>query len=412
VQIDKDLALGAATGIADHLCRVSFSYHGRRSWCGSVDMEGEDGESPIYRTLGPELYEGTSGIALFLGETFLRVGDPRFREAAGGGIARALDRLEEVPRECRFGLYSGTVGVLYAAARLGEILDRSDLIVRARGTLTDVTGDFDQPFLLDVVSGAAGAIPILLALAGSLEMPELLHRAQRLGEALVAAAAKDPQGWSWAPEAAGIDSARNLTGFAHGAAGIGWSLLELYRRTGNGQFLEGALEAFRYENRWFQPEEDNWPDFRWDDGADGPAPCMVAWCHGAAGIGLARLSALRVREDAWLYRDLEAAARACKRVLSEPDNQPDGDFSLCHGRSGIAAFLLRAGEVLEDVAARDLAMAAAAIGAARFAATPAEWPVGVRRGSTPSLMTGLAGIGYFYLGLADPELPSVLLFQP
>jgi hypothetical protein len=27
-------------------------------------------------------------------------------------------------------------------------------------------------------------------------------------------------------------------------------------------------------------------------------------------------------------------------------------------------------------------------------------------------MTGLAGIGYFYLGLADPELPSVLLFQP
>jgi lantibiotic modifying enzyme len=36
----------------------------------------------------------------------------------------------------------------------------------------------------------------------------------------------------------------------------------------------------------------------------------------------------------------------------------------------------------------------------------------VRRGSNPSLMIGLAGIGYFYLGLADPALPSVLLVRP
>lgn len=412
MQIDKTLALATATEIAEHLCRVSFSHGGRCSWCGTVDMGHEDSESLIYRTLGPDLYEGTSGIALFLGETFLRVGERRFREAAGGGISRALDRLEEVPRECRFGFYSGAVGVLYAAARLGEILDRSDLIVRARDTLTDVTGDFDHPFLIDIVSGAAGAIPILLALADTLEMPELLLRAHRLGEAIVAAASKDAQGWSWEPEVTGIGSARNLTGFAHGAAGIGWSLLELFRRTAEVQFLDGALEAFRYENRWFQPEEDNWPDFRWDDGTEGPAPCMVAWCHGAAGIGLARLSALRVREDAWLRRDLEAAVRASKRVLAEPDGQPDGDFSLCHGQSGIAAFLLHAGAVLEDIAARDLAITVAAGRAARFAATPGGWPVGVRRGSTPSLMTGLAGIGYFYLGLADPELQSILLFQP
>jgi lantibiotic modifying enzyme len=36
----------------------------------------------------------------------------------------------------------------------------------------------------------------------------------------------------------------------------------------------------------------------------------------------------------------------------------------------------------------------------------------VRRGSNPSLMIGLAGIGYFYLRLADPTLESVLLVHP
>ena len=33
-------------------------------------------------------------------------------------------------------------------------------------------------------------------------------------------------------------------------------------------------------------------------------------------------------------------------------------------------------------------------------------------GSNPSLMIGLAGVGYFFLGLADPALPSVLLVTP
>jgi lantibiotic modifying enzyme len=186
----------------------------------------------------------------------------------------------------------------------------------------------------------------------------------------------------------------------------------LYRRTEETRFLEGALEAFRYENHWFQPAEDNWPDFRWHDGSDAPAPCMVAWCHGAPGIGLARLAALRIRGGASLRNDVEAAVRASKRALVDPDGPPDPDFCLCHGQAGIAAFLLSAGAALGDVEAREVALTTAATAARRFAGAPHTWPVGARRVSSPSLMTGLAGIGYFYLGLADPRLPSILLIQP
>jgi hypothetical protein len=40
----------------------------------------------------------------------------------------------------------------------------------------------------------------------------------------------------------------------------------------------------------------------------------------------------------------------------------------------------------------------------------APWPCGTS-GDTPNLMLGLAGIGYFYLRLAIPAIPSILLLR-
>jgi lantibiotic modifying enzyme len=407
--LDPGVALATAARIADHLCRTAFVHNGRCTWCGMVQDSTDDSETLSYQTLSSDLYDGTSGVALFLGEAYVRVGDPRFRATAEAGIWRALDRVESVPRECRLGCYTGAVGIAYAGARLGHLIDRGDFIERSRAILGGIMEEFERPSLTDIISGTAGAIPLLLALAENLALPDLRLLALKLGEATIADASKDPDGWSWGSGPDGIDARRNLTGFAHGAAGIGWSLLELYKGSGESRFLDAALEAFRYEDHWFQPAEDNWPDFRWDIEAAESPPCMVAWCHGAPGIGLARLAALQVRDIAWIRRDAEAAVRASTRALANPDRSPDDNFCLCHGRGGIAEFLLRAGNVLGDQDARDLALATAAEGALLFGSAPESWPVGLSRGSTPSLMTGLAGIGYFYLGLSDPKLPSMLL---
>jgi lantibiotic biosynthesis protein len=412
VLIDRATALTAARSIAEHLCRSAYSHNGYCTWCGTVQDDDDWETATVHQTVGPDLYGGTSGIALFLGEAFAHLGDPRFRSAAEGGIAHALERLDMIPRESRFGGFTGVTGVAYAAVRLGQILDRPDLLRRGRDVIRLLSTDLDPPFLMDVIDGAAGAIPMLLTLADALESPELFACARTLGDAILTAASRNGDALSWGPASTGVDVTRDLTGLAHGAAGIGWSLLELYRRTDEPRFLEGAFSAFHYENRWFQPAEDNWPDFRWNDGSDEPAPCMVAWCHGAVGIGLARLAALRIQNDAWLRRDAEAAVRASKRALIGRDGPPDPDFCLCHGQAGIAAFLLSAGEILEDPEARELALATAASAAKRFAATPHAWPGGTRRGSSPSLMTGLAGIGCFYLGLAGGRPPSVPLFRP
>jgi class II lanthipeptide synthase len=408
---DAHAALSVAARIADHLCDTAFRHGDRCTWMG-MTQDAEDGSEQAdfsYGTLGPDLYGGSSGVALFLSEACRRTGDRRWRDTALAGLAHAMDRLDTIQPQARAGFYTGHVGVAYAAALIGRSLDRADLEAQAIAVLERLGGPADADVVVDLLSGGTGAIAPLLALAAQLDRPALCDLAIRLGRRTIATAIKSDDGWSWPVSAGAIEAARPLTGLAHGAAGIGWSLLELGNATDSDEMTEAAHQAFRYENRWFRPAEDNWPDFREEDGED--APTCVAWCHGAPGIGLTRLRAVELGFDA--YRaDAEAAMRTTRSSLADRDSWIDGDFSLCHGHSGLGEVLRYASHALGRPELAELVSEAAAAGAARFADEPASWPCGVRRGSNPSLMIGLAGIGYFFLGLTDPALPSVLLVRP
>ncbi len=403
-----------AASIGDHLCRTGYSFAGESTWMGTVQELDEDSNQLefTWQTLGPELYGGTSGIALFLAAAWAQTRDPRFRRRAEEGIEFALRRLPSIPKESAVSLYSGAVGIAYAAARIGQLLERADLLDRARGILMSPPVTAADGVLLDVVAGAAGAAPALLLLSDWLGAPRIAERAHELGRRIVSGATRGEQGWSWGERATGFETARHLTGFAHGAAGMGWALLELYRHSGEAEFLVGAGEAFRYEDAWFQPALDNWPDFRDADGVDEPAPAMVAWCHGAPGIALSRILAQRLTSDDRYRRDIEAALRTTRRALSDAGGGPAGDFSLCHGHAGLADILLLATAAGVDPLAQDAARAALDDGAARWGSALDSWPCGVQRGTNPSLMLGLAGIGYTFLRQTEPAVPSVLCVGP
>ena len=408
---DAQAALSVSARIADYLCDTAFRHGDRCTWMG-MTQDAEDGSDQVdftYGTLGPDLYGGSCGVALFLSEACRRTGNRRWRDTALAGIGHALDRLDAIPPPARAGFYTGQVGIAYAAAMIGRSLERSDLEAHAVAVLDRLSGAADGYLVVDLISGGTGAIAPLLVLADWLGRPASCDLAMRLGRRTVAAATRSDDGWSWPVQIGAIEASRPLTGLAHGAAGIGWSLLELGNATGADEMIEAAHQAFRYENRWFRPAEDNWPDFREEDGDD--APVCEAWCHGAPGIGLTRMRAIELGFDR--YRaDAEAAVRTTRSSLADRDRWIDGDFSLCHGRAGLGEVLRYASRVLGQPGTEELVWEAAAAGAARFAGTPANWPCGVRRGSNPSLMIGLAGIGYFFLGLADPALPSVLLVRP
>lgn len=407
--------LFVAEEIAQRLCDAAFRCDGRCTWMGTVQHGGgAQGRATFtWETLGADLYGGTGGIALFLAEMYARTGHRVFGETAHEAFRSSAAGLDRVPPRFRQGFYSGRVGMAFALARGAELLAEPALEREARRELDNRAADANDDILLDVISGAAGSIAPLLSLSRSLGRDDLRVQATRLGELIVGAADKDAAGWKWGDDATGFHGQRPLTGYGHGAAGIGLALLELFAATGDTRFRDAGRESFRYEDSLFDPTHDNWPDFRYSAASGDDGHFGVAWCLGAGGIGLSRMRAIAIEGAIPQYRrDVDAALRAVRHRLDDTADPGSDDFSLCHGWAGLGDFALLASGALDGPQARALAEQIAERGADANAGSPERWRCGLQHGSHPSLMLGLAGIGYFYLRLADPTVPSLTLVSP
>ena len=191
-----------------------------------------------------------------------------------------------------------------------------------------------------------------------------------------------------------------LLGMAHGAGGIAAALAQLAAVSSDPGFPRAARRALAYEQALFVPEAGNWPDLRGDDGSEArPARFGWAWCHGAPGVGMARLATPLHAVSGQVQADVATA-------LARTEAGGFGGFhNLCHGDLGNTELLLLAGDQG---------------GALRRAHTVLEhhrqagaWSCGTPDGvETPSLLTGIAGIGFQLLRLADPaRVPSLLTLE-
>ena len=329
-----------------------------------------------------------------------------------GALNQAWSKRQEIAPPARLGFYSGWLGLAYARMMAAESLQQEDQSAPSLELIESLARTELNPLALDVISGSAGAIPVLLELHRRYEKNWLIELAIRHGEHLLNTARKRDVGWSW--KTLEITTRDDLTGFSHGTSGIAWAFLELYEVTGDPRWRSAAEEAFRYERRWFNAQEGNWADLRVFDqpaAMQSPTPpCSMAWCHGAPGIALALLRAFEILGDDVWRKEAEAALATTAKSLETPNQPLFGNFSLCHGQAGNAEGLLYASQVLDRSYLR--AVETTAQRGIQFHHTPrTPWPCGVQGGGeTPSLMLGLAGIGYFYLRLSNLDtIPSVLM---
>ncbi len=384
------------------------------TWIGETLLPGPYTNSPggTYQALGPDLYGGTSGIALFLAELGVVTHDSKICHTALGAIRHALAAAERVPVPLRVGLYTGWVGLALAAVRVGQLLDEADLVTQAERLLHNLDRH-SAGSNYDFLSGRAGAIVGLLILRNMLGSDAPDRLAIELGTELLDAADKGKHGYSWRTAIPAYP--RNLTGLSHGAAGIGASLLELYAMTGAVRFRRGAEEAYAYERHWFDPMEGNWADLRFGSPSCLPYPIALTsyWCHGAPGIALTRLRAYELLADNQYKNEAVNALETTHRAIGAMIHGEHEDFCLCHGLSGITEILLFGSQLLrqqEDLAA-GIARQVAQLGINRYSATGRAWPCGGDSGESPGLMLGLAGIGSFYLRLYHRTTTSNVVDQ-
>lgn len=403
---NREEFLQAALAAGDRLAALAVRGKDSAAWIG-ITTTGKDQWSLV--PAGADLYDGLPGVALFLAYLGKATGQERFTGMARGALA-ALQQLvtPENPLMRSIGGFSGAGGVIYALTHLGVLWNEAELFAKAEDIVETLSKLIEKDEQFDIIGGAAGCILSLLGLYRVSRSERTLTAAIRCGELLTTHATKQEIGSAWPNTRFG---SRPLTGFSHGAAGIAYALMELAAQTGREHYFALAAEAVAYERSLFDVKSGNWPDLRElegskhaDEPADGASP--VAWCHGAAGIGLGRLNMLGHFDDAAIRMEIEGATRTTL-AWGMGDNQ-----SLCHGALGNLEFLVQAGEAL---AKPDITILANRIALSILESLASEgWKCGLPLSvESPGLMTGLAGIGYGLLRFADPShVPSVLLLAP
>ncbi|HTA71097.1 MAG TPA: lanthionine synthetase LanC family protein [Bryobacteraceae bacterium] len=407
--------LETADRIGARLCRDALWSGNQCNWLGwALDAVGASW-TPVHRVQTCTIYDGTAGIALFLGRLYEFTHDRLQKDTAIGAINHAMAASAEIPEQVRPGFYGGAAGIAFATLELGKILDDSRMMARGLRELKKACSGPPNEAWVDVIGGSAGTIQLLLDVASRFDQPELVDLALAHGAMLLRAAKRTDAGWSW--DTLQGQSEQHLCGYGHGAGGIGCALLELWAETGEEEYRYACLSAFRYERSHFSAEHHNWPDLRNMTGymPPGQQAFAMAWCHGGPGIGLARLRALELldaEEDT--ARDLNEALQITVTACSNVVFPNSGNLCLCHGLGGNADLLIAA----SDIQGRhDLRLIAENVGRqaiAQIRMPDLPWPCGVTTGGeTPNLMIGLSGIGHFFLRLHDSvKVPSLLLVRP
>ena len=382
-----------ARAIADRLVKEAYWHRGRATWLARPIL-GKDSSPALVPTLaplGPSLYGGSAGVALFL----WRLGEEPYRATALGAVRHAIHHADaEGPS--RFGYHSGALGIAWVARELGFERD-AQRIVRTLARKPDA------PHHWDLTYGNAGAIPVLL------RFPEGEKLARWMGDDLIASARREGDALCWPmPPAAGMQFPKPLAGISHGASGMALGLAHLYRASGDEKYREAALAAFRYERAAFDPATRNWADLR---RANEPRPRFQnRWCHGAPGIGMARALAAPLLKEPALLDEIRVAREATLGTLRALLESPGEDLTLCCGMGGLVESLW-AMDGNPDAARRVMEHQVARFGRDAQQAWPGfvEWPTMVASGAHPGLMQGVAGMGHLLLRLADPTLSTPLV---
>lgn len=328
---------------------------------------------PAVVALDEGLYQGTTGIAVFLAALHRATGDRRWADLAESALNDARRLARETPagetaatvKQLGLGL-GGIGGLVYGLTLAGDLLGSKPIVddaVRLASWIDPTAVESED----DLLGGSIGAVPGLLALhgrgamAGSRDAIEACCRPMRADISL-----------------AGVD------GYGHGQAGA---------------VATRALAGDFSNSMPLQVE----PLMRCVDSSSPDGP--VGWCKGPIGHALGRF-ALRARLAAVRASDIAELDRAVDVAIAAPLAL---DQLCCGLFGGVEALLVASRHGRGDLAEKAGVLARALISRARGEGgfrLLAGLPAGI---GNAGLFQGTSGIGYTLLRLARPQIfPSIL----
>ncbi len=351
------------------------------------------------QAIGYSLYSGRIGIALF----FSALGRV---SGQGEWITEALCCLHPLRKFLKKGNYrklintygiggmAGIGGIIYGLFHIGTIGHLPELIEEAKIlAYTIEKRDLEEDDKYDLVFGSTGLLLALLSLDEHDTDPKIHNLAIACGDHLCNQAQDLGSGaLAW-----GSPGDIPLLGLSHGTSGIAYALLKLAQREANPRFVQTAEGALRYERSLFCSESKNWLRL---GGKRNMKIC--AWCHGATGVGLARIGSLPLLTDSALAQEIDIALETTQNYLGK------GPLTLCCGPLGRLEFLKEASRTLgrsdlDPIIERTVNAVYQALPQLNMSDTF----------YSPSFMQGVAGLGYTLLRQIDKAqcLPQVLLLQ-
>jgi type 2 lantibiotic biosynthesis protein LanM len=404
-QPSKEVFIAEADRIAEELSRYAMRRGPGAAWIG-LDWLG-DAEVFQLVCLDQSLYNGNSGIAVFLAAHAAKRSNSSSAELALAAVAllRKNLRSRNAARITRSMGVGGAVGLgsaVYALCVMSRCLKDDDLLadaLKAADLFTDELIAADKQ--LDVIGGSAGGILSLLRLYRDTQSEDVLKRAIKCGEHLMSQPRLGPEGQrSWVGQGFGSQA---LNGMSHGAAGFAYALASLAAASGRAEFEQAAEECIAFEDSSYDPVRKNWPDLR---NPAGPA-WSCRWCHGAPGIGLARLATGRSTQIDTKLLDVDIR----NAVEGVQQCSPAELDTLCCGTLGSIEFFCEAGRSLDRSDLCDMAGKRLTAVLEQAAVTgDYRWNSGKRQFNL-GLFRGLSGVGYTVLRQIDRSLPNVLIWE-
>ena len=261
------------------------------NWIG-VKLFGIKENQWMIQALPNTLYDGTVGINLVF-HLYERIyQDKKYHEICDvldNRILRYIDTISDGKKsiaEFNTGVFCGEGSILYALNILYEIYDDSKYKLYFDKWLSCMETIISEDCLFDLISGNSGIVLVLINMYKKTGTPTYLQKAIQIAEQLIEDMVTDKGKVGWKSEVV----PEVLAGFAHGNSGFIEMFSRLYEVYPQAKYLRVLSRLVEYENSLYSEKNNNWTDLRKFPEEDQNRDQPIAWCHGAAGILLSRLT--------------------------------------------------------------------------------------------------------------------------